>query len=183
MSENWTNRTMWTGDNLDIMRGMNSASVDLIYLDPPFNSNKTYSAPIGSDAAGASFKDTWTLSDVDEAWHGEIAEANEAVYEVIRAAGVTHGKGMKSYLMHDGGSSLGNAPALEANLESLPPLRPDSQSLSQDVARCCIWERELQKRDRLVVSTMAVEAAELSADARYNLALFSRRLPTVESAL
>ena len=30
---------MWTGDNLDLMRGMNSESVDLIYLDPPFNSN------------------------------------------------------------------------------------------------------------------------------------------------
>ena len=43
---------MWTGDNLDIMRGMNSESVDLIYLDPPFNSNRTYSAPIGSQAAG-----------------------------------------------------------------------------------------------------------------------------------
>ena len=67
-SPNWVNRTMWTGDNLDIMRGMNSASVDLIYLDPPFNSNKTYSASIGSDAAGASFKDTWTLDDVDLAW-------------------------------------------------------------------------------------------------------------------
>ena len=28
---NWVNRTIWTGDNLDIMRGMNSESVDLIY--------------------------------------------------------------------------------------------------------------------------------------------------------
>ena len=93
------NRTMWTGDNLDIMRGMNSASVDLIYLDPPFNSNKTYSAPIGSDAAGASFKDTWTLDDIDLAWHGEIAEHNPAVYEVINAAGVAHGSRMKSYLI------------------------------------------------------------------------------------
>ena len=37
-SPNWSNQTIWTGDNLDIMRGMNSASVDLIYLDPPFNS-------------------------------------------------------------------------------------------------------------------------------------------------
>ena len=98
-SPNWVNRTMWTGDNLDIMRGMNSASVDLIYLDPPFNSNKTYSAPIGSEAAGASFKDTWTLSDVDVAWHGEIAEQNPAVYAVIDASGVAHGKGMKSYLI------------------------------------------------------------------------------------
>ena len=50
------------------MRGMNSASVDLIYLDPPFNSNVNYSAPIGSQAAGAAFKDTWTLSDVDIEW-------------------------------------------------------------------------------------------------------------------
>ena len=53
---NWVNRTLWTGDNLDVMRGMNSASVDLIYLDPPFNSNRNYSAPIGSEAAGARFQ-------------------------------------------------------------------------------------------------------------------------------
>lgn len=48
---NWANRTIWTGDNLDIMRGMNSQSVDLIYLDPPFNSKQDYAAPIGSDGA------------------------------------------------------------------------------------------------------------------------------------
>ena len=39
---------MWIGDNLDVLRGMNSESVGLIYLDPPFNSNKEYSAPVGS---------------------------------------------------------------------------------------------------------------------------------------
>ena len=43
---------------------MNSDSIDLIYLDPPFNSNRDYTAPVGSKAAGAAFKDTWTLSDV-----------------------------------------------------------------------------------------------------------------------
>ena len=96
---NWVNRTMWTGDNLTVMRGMNSATVDLIYLDPPFNSNRDYSAPIGSQAAGAAFKDTWTLDDVDLAWHGEIAEQNPAVYAVIDASGVAHGAGMKSYLI------------------------------------------------------------------------------------
>ena len=50
---NWRNRTLWTGDNLDIMRGMNSERVDQIYLDPPFNSNRNCAAPIGSEAAGA----------------------------------------------------------------------------------------------------------------------------------
>ncbi len=50
------------------MRGMNSVSVDLIYLDPPFNSKANYAAPIGSEATGAAFKDTWTLRDVDVEW-------------------------------------------------------------------------------------------------------------------
>ena len=99
MTANWSNRTLWTGDNLDIMRGMNSESVDLIYLDPPFNSNRDYAAPIGSEAAGASFKDTWTLSDVDEAWHGEVADREPALYAIIDAAGLSHGEGMKSYLI------------------------------------------------------------------------------------
>ena len=99
MQPNWANQTLWTGDNLDIMRGMNSESVDLIYLDPPFNSNRDYAAPIGSQAAGAAFKDTWTLSDVDLAWHGEIAEPEPALYAIIDAAGLAHGKGMKSYLI------------------------------------------------------------------------------------
>ena len=32
---NFAPRTVWTGDNLDILRGLNSETVDLIYLDPP----------------------------------------------------------------------------------------------------------------------------------------------------
>ena len=96
---NWKNRTMWTGDNLHIMRGMNSGTIDLIYLDPPFNSNRNYSAPIGSEAAGAAFKDTWTLSDVDNAWHGEISDTDETLYAIIDTAGKAHGKSMKSYLI------------------------------------------------------------------------------------
>lgn len=52
---NWKDKTIFINDNLDIMRGMNSNTVDLIYLDPPFNSN--YAAPIGSKAEGAAFKD------------------------------------------------------------------------------------------------------------------------------
>lgn len=96
---NWANRTLWTGDNLEIMRGMNSESVDLIYLDPRFNSNRNYAAPIGSEAAGAAFTDTWTLDDVDDAWHGEIADRNPTLYAIIDAAGYAHGEGMKSYLI------------------------------------------------------------------------------------
>ena len=98
MSLNLKNRTLFTGDNLDVMRGINSDSVDLIYLDPPFNSNKNYAAPVGSEAAGAAFKDTWTLSDIDLAWIGLIAEQEPALAAIIESAGLAHGKGMQSYL-------------------------------------------------------------------------------------
>ena len=96
---NVQNRTVFSHDNLPILRGIDSESIDLIYLDPPFNSNRNYAAPIGSEAAGAAFKDTWTLSDVDNAWHGEIADREPALYQAIHAAELTHGKGMKSYLI------------------------------------------------------------------------------------
>ena len=78
---------------------MNTASVDLIYLDPPFNSNQDYAAPIGSEAAGAAFKDSWTLNDLDEAWLNEIVETNTPLYRIVDASGMTHGDGMKSYLV------------------------------------------------------------------------------------
>ena len=51
----FASRTIWTGDNLNILRGPNSASVDLLYLDPPFNSNRNYAAPVGSAAARPAF--------------------------------------------------------------------------------------------------------------------------------
>ena len=92
------NRTIFTGDNLEVLRGFDSNIVDLIYLDPPFNSNRDYAAPVGSKAAGAAFKDTWTLSDLDVAWAGEVADRHPAVSEVIHAARTAHGAGMMSYL-------------------------------------------------------------------------------------
>ncbi len=79
------------------MRGMNSESVDLIYLDPPFNSKTDYAAPIGSAAAGAEFKDTWTLSDVDVAWVDLIEAKHPKLNRVIQAA-MTNSD--KSYLIY-----------------------------------------------------------------------------------
>ena len=95
---NFADKTVWTGDNLPILRGMNSGCVDLIYLDPPFNSNRTYEAPIGSKAAGAAFKDAWTLQDLDVAWMGLIADEQPAIANLLHTASLTHGKGMQSYL-------------------------------------------------------------------------------------
>ena len=92
-------RTVFEGDNLDVLRGIDSESVDLVYLDPPFNSNKTHEAPVGSKAAGAAFKDAWTLSDVDLIEHNRLKREHEWLYALIHAAKNTHSKGMFSYLM------------------------------------------------------------------------------------
>ncbi len=79
------------------MRGMNSETVDLIYLDPPFNSNANYAAPIGSKAAGAEFKDVWTLSDLDVEWLDLLQNKNKPLWRVIMA---TQRDSDKSYLIY-----------------------------------------------------------------------------------
>lgn len=96
--QNFTDQTIWTGDNLPIMRGMNSESVDLIYLDPPFNSNANYAAPIGSEAAGAEFKDTWSLRDIDAEWIELIEGRYPHLYRVLLAAMTDSAKSYLAYM-------------------------------------------------------------------------------------
>jgi len=94
------NRSIFIRDNLEVLRGIDDESIDLIYLDPPFNSNKNYSAPVGSREAGFHFKDMWYLYDTDEAWWGELSENNQDLYEVIHAIGCVNGKRDKAYLIY-----------------------------------------------------------------------------------
>ena len=92
--------TLYTNDNLYVLSGMNSDSVDLIYLDPPFNSKRMYSAPVGSKAAGASFKDMWTWKDVDEYYLDTLATQFPALARYIANIGVIHSKPMMAYLTY-----------------------------------------------------------------------------------
>ena len=64
---------LYYGDNLDVLREhIKSASVDLVYLDPPFNSNATYNVlfrgPSGdsSQAQIEAFEDTWHWNNAAE---------------------------------------------------------------------------------------------------------------------
>ena len=95
-----SSRTIFTADNLPILRALPDESIDLVYLDPPFNSNRNYEAPIGSKAAGAAFKDTWTLEDTDEAWWGMIAEARPDLYTLLDACFRIGGKANMAYLIY-----------------------------------------------------------------------------------
>ena len=61
------------GDNLEVLRRLPAESVDLIYLDPPFNSNASYNqlfkAPDGRSSAAQvdAFEDTWHWGSPDRA--------------------------------------------------------------------------------------------------------------------
>jgi site-specific DNA-methyltransferase (adenine-specific) len=74
--------------------------VDLIYLDPPFNSKRIYSAPIDSKAAGASFKDMWTWADIDESYLESMAINYPALASYIAQTGNLHSKAMMAYLTY-----------------------------------------------------------------------------------
>ena len=104
MSKNYgiksVSNTLYTNDNLFILNGLNSNLVDLIYLDPPFNSKRLYSAPIGSKAAGVSFKDMWTWEDVNEAYLETLAGKYPALTTFIASTGVMHSKAMMAYLTY-----------------------------------------------------------------------------------
>ena len=66
---------LYFGDCLDVMReDIADESVDLIYLDPPFNSKRLYNAFIG-DAQWVAFDDTWR-------WHEAVDDFHDVVKDV-----------------------------------------------------------------------------------------------------
>ena len=89
---------MFIRDNLEIMRGIDDECIDLIYLDPPFNSKHNYAAPIGSEAAGAEFKDTWSLSDVDAQWIASIAKDHPRLHQILSAVPDDSDKSYLAYM-------------------------------------------------------------------------------------
>ena len=78
------NRTLYIHDNIDILRGMNSESVDLIATDPPFNKGRDFHATPDSLAKGARFQDRWSWeADVHPDWVDSIKDDQPALYELI----------------------------------------------------------------------------------------------------
>lgn len=92
--------TLYTNDNLFILNGLNSNLVDLIYLDPPFNTKRLFSAPVGSKAAGSSFKDMWSWEDVNEEHLYTLATSYPELTRFIASVGRIHSKTMMAYLTY-----------------------------------------------------------------------------------
>ncbi len=96
---NWSNRTLFHGDNLKFMRAMNSESVDLIATDPPFNKGRDFHATPDSLAAGAKFQDRWAWErDVHQDWVDQITDDYPRLMEAIESARYAHSDGMGAYM-------------------------------------------------------------------------------------
>lgn len=83
---------LYYGDNLDVMRRhIKDESVDLVYLDPPFNSNANYNVLFaekdGAKAAGQiqAFTDTWSWGQDDEEIYAKLVTAGGKVGDCLKA--------------------------------------------------------------------------------------------------
>lgn len=99
-------RTLYYGDCLDWMNQWDSQTVDLIYLDPPFNSNATYNVLYRDRGAGKAqyraFDDTWHWDNAAETRLGVyegagMRPARDAVLGLFRVLGPS---GMMAYLTY-----------------------------------------------------------------------------------
>ena len=141
---NFQNRTLYHGDNLDFLRGMNSETVHLIATDPPFNKNRDFHATPDSLAKGARFSDRWSWErDVHEEWTDNIKDDWPAVGEVIDAARAAYGDDMGAFLCWLGVRLMEMHRVLrqDGSLYSCIAIRPASHYIKGD-AGCDLWGRQ-----------------------------------------
>ena len=98
---------LYYGDNLDVLRAhVRDESVDLIYLDPSFNSNASYNilfkspTGAGADASIEAFDDTWSWGPAASAALMDITESgNHALHVLMQAMRTAIGENaMMAYL-------------------------------------------------------------------------------------
>lgn len=96
---NFANRTLFHGDNLPFLRGINSECIDLIATDPPFNKGRDFHATPDSLAAGAKFQDRWSWADdVEGEWVDQITDDWPNVMAVINGGRTSYGDDMGAFL-------------------------------------------------------------------------------------
>ncbi|MBE3084745.1 MAG: site-specific DNA-methyltransferase, partial [Bacteroidetes bacterium] len=83
---------LYYGDNLEILRQyIKDESIDLVYLDPPFNSNANYNVLFAEHSGSKSsaqiqaFEDTWTWGEDSDQAYREIVERGGRVSEAMQA--------------------------------------------------------------------------------------------------
>ena len=102
--QNFPDNILYEMDNLEVLRGMNSATVDLIATDPPFNTRRNRAGTAGFYVDNWKWGDTgllpdqWKWNEVHPLWLDQIKDDNRALFEVIEATGHAHGDDIAAFL-------------------------------------------------------------------------------------
>ena len=104
MSE-WKNQ-LYYGDNLDVLRGyVRDESVDLVYLDPPFNSRQDYNVLFAekdgsqSNSQIRAFEDTWEWNiEAERAYQETVEEGGRVAQAMVAFRTFLGGSDMLAYL-------------------------------------------------------------------------------------
>ena len=102
--QNFPDNILYEMDNLEVLRGMNSDTVDLIATDPPFNTPRNRAGTAGFYVDNWRWGDTgilpdqWKWNEVHPVWLEQIKDENRPLYEVIAAAGQSHGNDIAAFL-------------------------------------------------------------------------------------
>lgn len=140
---------LYYGDNLDVLRQqIRDETVDLVYLDPPFNSNATYNVlfrgPSGdaSQAQIEAFEDTWHWNNAAEKAFDEVIYGpNSDVADMLRAMrSFLKDNDMMAYPDAHGRAPSGTASRAEADGLDLPALRSNREPLSQGADGRGVWK-------------------------------------------
>jgi hypothetical protein len=156
---------LYYGDNLDVLRRhVADGSVDLVYLDPPFNSAQDYNVLFkernGTEPAAQirAFEDTWRRDQAaaqirafEDTWRWDQAAAR--AYQEIVEGGGKAAQAMIAFHSCLGANDMlaylammaprGIAAGVERDGEHLAALRPNGRPLSQDSYGRGVWRRKL----------------------------------------
>ena len=84
-------------DNLELMKSMDNNFIDLIYLDPPFNSGDNYRYANKDEIA---FKDVWKLGVMSNEHWNNVYTYSRDLFTMIYSLSEAHSDTMGSYLMY-----------------------------------------------------------------------------------
>lgn len=96
--------TLYEMDNLEVLRGINNNSIDLIATDPPFNTKRNRSGTAGFYVDKWKYGDTdklpdqWKWNEVHPKWLETIQDGHPALYQVIESTKVVQGEDTAAFL-------------------------------------------------------------------------------------
>ena len=189
------NRVLYGDDCLNVLNdelALPRGSVDLIYLDPPFNSQSVYNLPFAGKDHDArpveAFNDTWTWGDREDELLQELSGGplSRNLADIITLAQrldrMLWGRGrpplqLGGIPIEYGGTADSHAWGACRHRLHLSALRPHGKPLPQTRHGCHLWPTELPQRDSVVLSRRRSVTAIFPEEARCPIAIWENRIP------